>query len=125
MAKLIGPDFVALQVPDPEGSASFYTGVLGLTRADRAPPGAVVFDTRPVPFALRSPIGDLPDPSARGRGVALWMACDDADALHADLVARGTEIVAPPADGPFGRFFAFRDPDGYTLTAHNAPDARP
>ena len=54
-----GPDFVALQVRDLEGSARFYTERLGLRRAPASPPGAVVFATEPVPFAVREPMVDL------------------------------------------------------------------
>ncbi len=42
----------------------------------------------------------------------MTMACDDAEGLHARLTEVGVPIVASRADGPFGRFFAFRDPDG-------------
>ena len=45
---------------------------------------------------------------------------DDADALHRTLTDAGMPIVAPPADGPFGRFFTFRDLDGYAITVHTA-----
>jgi predicted enzyme related to lactoylglutathione lyase len=121
MATLTGPSFLALQVPDPEGSAAFYTEVLGLPRSGLRRPGAVVFDSRPVPFALRTPIGALPEPALRGRGVSLWFDTQDADALHARLVAQGVRILSAPADGPFGRFLVFQDPDGYTLTAHSRP----
>ena len=31
---------------------------------------------------------------------------------------KGVPILLSPADGPFGRFFAFRDPDGYAITVH-------
>lgn len=121
MAKLTGPSFLALQVPDPDGSAAFYTEVLGLPRSGQSRPGAVVFDSRPVPFALRTPIGELPGPALRGRGVSLWFDTPDADALHERLVGAGVRILSAPADGPFGRFFVFEDPDGYTLTAHSRP----
>ena len=50
-----GPDFVALQVRDLEGSARFYTERLGLRRAPASPPGAVVFATEPVPSPSVSP----------------------------------------------------------------------
>ena len=39
-------------------------------------------------------------------------------APRALLVKKGVPILLPPADGPFGRFFAFRDPDGYAITVH-------
>jgi len=125
MAKLIGPDFIALNVRDLDASRRFYTDILGLGLADRSPPDAVVFDSRPIPFAIRRPVLDLDAVTHLGWGVALWLACDDADALHDRLAAADVPIVAAPADGPFGRFFTFRDPDGYAITAHGAPEARP
>lgn len=118
MAKLIGPDFIALQVRDLEVSKRFYTERVGLDLADRSPPDAVVFDTKPIPFAIRKPLVDLDATSSLGWGVSLWIACDDAEDLHASLIAAGVAVVTPPADGPFGRFFSFRDPDGYAITAH-------
>ena len=55
MAHAPGPDFVALQVHDLDQSARFYTEQLGLRRAPQSPPGAVVFQTAPIPFAVRRP----------------------------------------------------------------------
>ena len=80
----------------------------------------MVFNTTPVPFALRRTLVDLDATDRLGWGVSLWMACDDADALHARLVQAGVPIVAPLGDGPFGRFFTFRDPEGYSVTLHAA-----
>lgn len=120
MAKLLGPDFIALQVRDLDASRRFYTELLGLVPAGRSPPDAVVFETKPIPFAIRKPLVNLSETDRLGWGVSLWIACDDADLLHASLTAAGVPIVAPLADGPFGRFFAFRDPDGYAVTAHTA-----
>jgi hypothetical protein len=31
-------------------------------------------------------------------------------------------IAFPPKDGPFGRYFAFPDPFGYTITAHTVQE---
>src|SRR5690606_21297759 len=78
MAKLLGPDFIALQVRSLETSAKFYVERLGLTRSAGGPPNAIVFDTKPVPFALREPLVDLDATSKLGWGMVLWMACDDA-----------------------------------------------
>lgn len=121
MATVTGPDFVALQVTDLEASAAFYEQRLGLTRAPVAPPGAVVFATSPVAFAVREPLPglDVAAVSPRpGAGVALWLASDDAHAIHDDLVAHEVEILHEPVDGPFGRTFTFADPDGYAVTVH-------
>jgi predicted enzyme related to lactoylglutathione lyase len=118
MAHLTGVDFVALQVHDMEVSRRFYTEQLGLTTAPHSPPNAVVFQTSPIPFAIRTPSVDLSASTHLGWGVALWFACDDADALCASLEATGVNIVQQPFDGTFGRTFSFSDPDGYTVTAH-------
>jgi predicted enzyme related to lactoylglutathione lyase len=50
--------------------------------------------------------------------MVLWIACNDAGVLHDTLVERGGTILAPLADGPFGRFFVAQDPDGYAITFH-------
>jgi predicted enzyme related to lactoylglutathione lyase len=116
---VIGPDFIALQVRDLEKSARFYTERLGLTRAPVAPPGAVVFTTEPIPFALREPTVDLDAANRLGWGVALWLKAADVEELHDDLATSGVPIVTAPFDGPFGRTFAFADPDGYVITLHS------
>jgi predicted enzyme related to lactoylglutathione lyase len=113
-----GPDFVALQVRDLEASARFYTERLGLARAPGSPPGAVVFATKPIPFAVREPTVDLGEASRLGWGVALWLKAEDVDRLHDDLARHGVTVVTAPFDGPFGRTFSFADPDGYTITLH-------
>ncbi|EHR50595.1 lactoylglutathione lyase family protein [Saccharomonospora marina XMU15] len=117
-----GPDFLALQVRDLDRAVEFYEAHLGLRRLPASPPGAVVFDTAPIPFALREPLPgvDLDAASPHpGLGVALWFHCDDAQNLYERLVAAGIVIVTAPFDGPFGRTFAFSDPDGYTITLHD------
>jgi predicted enzyme related to lactoylglutathione lyase len=118
MPHLIGPDFIGIQIEDLDAARTFYTEVVGLKPAAMSPPGAVVFDTKPIPFAVRKPIDALKNLDALGEGIALWFGCDDADALHDLLVERGIQIVFAPKDGPFGRYFAFRDPFGYTITPH-------
>lgn len=114
-------DFIALQVRDLDRAADFYDR-LGLRRAPASPPGAVVFDTAGASFAVREPLPgvDLDAASPRpGVGVALWLAADDAQALHDSLASAGVPIVSPPADSPFGRMFSLTDPDGYTITIHD------
>ncbi|MBB4845151.1 putative enzyme related to lactoylglutathione lyase [Paucibacter oligotrophus] len=118
MPHLIGPDFIGIQIEDLDSARAFYTEVVGLKPSAMSPPGAVVFDTKPIPFAVRKPIDELKNLDGLGEGIALWFGCDDADALHALLVERGIQIVFAPKDGPFGRYFAFRDPFGYTITPH-------
>ncbi|MGC1407286.1 MAG: VOC family protein [Candidatus Dormiibacterota bacterium] len=116
--KVIGPDFIALQVSDLGLSAAFYSEQLGLERAPESPPGAVVFATTPIPFAVREPAIDLRAVERLGWGVALWLKADDPQALHDRLVQVGVRIVTEPFDAPFGRTFVFADPDGYAVTIH-------
>ena len=117
-----GPDFVALQVRDLERAAGFYEQHLGLTRAAQSPPGAVVFTTTPIAFAVREPLPgvDLEAAAPRpGVGVALWLHADDAQQVHDTLVAAGATVLTEPSDGPFGRMFTVADPDGYAVTIHD------
>ena len=113
-----GPDFIALQVRDLAASTTFYTQRLGLQPAPAGPPGATVFATSPIPFAIREPAVDLDATDKLGWGVALWLHTDDVDAVHAELVRHDVPIVTAPFDGPFGRTFSFADPDGYVVTLH-------
>lgn len=122
MATVTGPDFIALQVRDLDASAAFYEQRLGLRRAPAGPPGAVVFATTPVPFAVRTPLPgvDLAGAAPRpGTGVALWLHADDSRALHDELAEAGVPVLSPPVDGPFGTTFTFADPDGYAITIHD------
>ncbi|MGV9770570.1 VOC family protein [Streptosporangium sp. NPDC003464] len=118
-ATVTGPDFLALQVRDLEAAAAFFEQHLGLVRAPVTPPHAVVFATQPIPFAVREPLPGVDlDSGQPGIGVALWLAADDAQALHDQLAAAGVPILTAPQDGPFGRMFTFRGPEGYALTVH-------
>ena len=119
MARVTGPDFVALQVRDLEASARFYEERLGLERAQQSPPNAVVFRTEPIPFAVREPAVDLDAVERLGWGVALWLRCDDAGELCEALREAGVEIAQEPFDGPFGMTFSLIDPDGYVVTVHD------
>ncbi|MGE4482826.1 VOC family protein [Acidocella sp.] len=120
MPRLTGPDFIGIQAHDLQAAKAFYHDKLGLPVLQETPE-AVVFDSKPIPFAVRKPLIDLDAAQGKlGWGIALWFACDDADALHETLTASGTAIAFPPKDGPFGRYFAFHDPFGYTITAHTA-----
>jgi predicted enzyme related to lactoylglutathione lyase len=120
MTTPIGPDFIALQVRSLATSSKFYMEVFGFEAAAQSPPGAVVLKTAPIPLALREPLRPLPVAGPLGVGMVLWIACDDANALHDLIVKRGGAILSPLANGPFGRFFVAGDPDGYAITFHTA-----
>ncbi|MFF3967630.1 VOC family protein [Streptomyces griseorubiginosus] len=116
-----GPDFISLQVRDLDVSQAFYERYLGLVRSPAGPAHAVVFETKPIAFALRDllPGIDLDSVDRPGIGVALWLHATDVQGIHDALVADGRTIVSAPVDGPFGRTFTFADPDGYQVTLHD------
>jgi predicted enzyme related to lactoylglutathione lyase len=116
-----GPDFISLQVTDLDASQAFYEHHLGLVRAPAGPPHAVVFTTAPIAFALREvvPGTDIAGTAQPGIGAAVWMHATGVQEIHDGLVAAGVHIVTAPFDGPFGRTFAFADPDGYHVTLHD------
>lgn len=120
MSRLTGPDFIGIQAQDLAEARHFYGDRLGLSVLQETPE-SVVFDSKPIPFAVRKPRVDLDAAQGKlGWGVALWFACDDAQTLHDRLVTEGLPSIFPPKDGPFGRYFAFCDPFGYTITVHTA-----
>lgn len=116
-----GPDFLSLQTRDLAASQAFYERYLGLVRSPAGPPHAVVFDTKPIAFALRDIVQgtDLDSVPQPGIGAAIWLHATDVQAIHDALVADGRTIVGAPIDGPFGRTFTFADPDGYHITLHD------
>ena len=122
MAKLLGPDFISLQVRDLAASRKFYTEVLGLAVDERFDtPEAVVFDTNSIPFGLSKARADLAEVPQPGLGVTLWIDCDHVDELHARMQAAGATIIQPPFDSPFGHAFIIADPDGYRITVNENP----
>ena len=122
MAKLLGPDFISLQVRKLAASRTFYTEMLGFTIDGRFnTPDFVLFDTNSIPFALSETKVNLDEMPQPGLGMTLWIDCDQVNELHAKLEGAGTTIITPPFDGPFGRTFVFADPDGYRITANQNP----
>ena len=122
MAKLLGPDFISLQVRDVSASRAFYTEMLGLEIDPRfTAPDFVLFETNSIPFALSQARVNLDDAPQPGLGVTLWIDCDTVNELHSKLEAAGTTILQQPYDSPFGRAFVFADPDGYRITVNENP----
>jgi predicted enzyme related to lactoylglutathione lyase len=119
MAKLLGPDFINLQVRNLSASRTFYIDLLGLTEdTSFTAPGTVLFDSTTIPFAISTPRVNLDEVPQLGWGISLWIDCDNVNELHARLAAAGATIITPPFDGPFGRTLVFADPDGYKITAN-------
>jgi hypothetical protein len=55
----------------------------------------------------------------RGRGVIFFLRCDNADVIHAEMVANGLKLE-PPRVAFYGMKQLFvKDPDGYELCFQN------
>ena len=77
MARLLGPDFISLQVRNLPVSRAFYTQLLGLTVDPRFETADfVLFDTNSIPLGLGQAKVSLSDAPQPGQGVALWIDCD-------------------------------------------------
>ena len=110
---LLGLNFVLLHVPDVEKARAFYTEKLGLKVEDQAP-DFVQFQ-QPMGNGAAFALSKGED-AATLSGAELWWFVDDADKTHADLIARGVEVVSKPVDEPFGRTLAIKDPAGHIIT---------
>lgn len=86
-----------------------------------SPPHAALFESETITFALRDVMpGTVLGPDSKpGLEIALWLLAPNAQEIHDRLVEEGVTITAEPIDGPFGRTFAFADPDGYNVTLHS------
>jgi predicted enzyme related to lactoylglutathione lyase len=119
MSDLLGPDFITLLVRDLDVSHHFYSELVGLKESSEKRPNAFAFATQPCGFAIRkSPDRNHPPPNP-GQGIIIWFRSDDAVSLHTVLRERAVPITTDLADGPFGKTFTFRDPDGYLITVHD------
>ncbi len=119
MSTLSGPDFITLHVRDLAASRHFYAEVIGFKISPETRPNAVAFATQPISFAIRQTQIDLDAVTQLGHGVILWFRAEDSGALYARLKQHGIPIVQELAEGPFGKTFTFRDPDGYQISVHD------
>jgi catechol 2,3-dioxygenase-like lactoylglutathione lyase family enzyme len=94
----------------------FYEGFLGFDVA-MDEPGFTMFAS-PSNRTAQITVADKAKPGL-DRGISeaqISIEVQDVDALHAEAVARGLEIVYPLTDEPWGiRRFFVRDPDGRVI----------
>jgi uncharacterized glyoxalase superfamily protein PhnB len=109
-----------LTVEDISRSLAFYRDKLGFEVVAEAQAGGKTYWYRLVrqgcSLMLQQAEQAEDGPAAgRGRGVTLYMLCDDVDALHAELAAGGL-VLQPPKDAYYGmRQLFVPEPDGYAL----------
>ncbi|GAA5178990.1 hypothetical protein GCM10023322_07570 [Rugosimonospora acidiphila] len=110
---------MSLYVADQQRARDFYVDTLGFEVTEDAdlgdqgrwievtPPGArtalVLADA--AGFGRTDRVGEPAD---------VTLNCSDADALHADLAARGVKVTEPEQQ-PWGTFFTLTDPDGHEI----------
>ena len=113
------PGFISIAVTDVERSAAFYERYLGGVRDsfDWGPDSAVFvgWPTYALSSARRQgQLGPSPDSST----IQVWWRASNSQVLYERAAADGVPILVAPFDGPFGRTFAMKDPDGYRITIY-------
>lgn len=104
-------NFIVRNVQNVASERAFYLEALGM-RLEGESPTFVQFHqsqaAEGVMFALNQWEEGL-------EALELWWQIADADAVHAELLARGTTIVSAPEDRPFGRTLVVQDAEGHNV----------
>jgi catechol 2,3-dioxygenase-like lactoylglutathione lyase family enzyme len=115
-----GISAMTLFVEDLEAAKRFYAEVFGLSITYEDGDSAVFDFGNAIVNLLRTEAAvELIDPaqvasSAHGSRVQFTIQVEDVDALCAELVGRGVELLNGPMDRPWGiRTASFRDPAGH------------
>ena len=109
-----------LLVPDVEAALAHYRDVLGFETEPYVDGGAAVYgfamrDSCSIHFALCNLAPRANDALSLGMP-DVYVAVDDVDALHHELVGRGAGVLEPPTDRAYGmRDLLVRDANGYIL----------
>src|SRR5918912_3443775 len=112
-----GLTYAIVTTDDVPRARRFFTEQLGLGTEDDQGDVFSQFTTRDGTLwaVMQAPEGATPN------GAELYLRVDDVDAAYRTWRERGVEMVTEPHDEPFGRTFAFKDPDGRILHAYATP----
>ena len=109
---------MTLFVPDLDGATDFYQQVFGLD-GDRLDDDTAMFRFKNLYVFLHKaavaqvPVSEVQEEAQKGAG-QFAIIVDDVDAVCSDLTARGVQLIAGPADRPWGmRTITFADPAGH------------
>lgn len=108
---------VMLYSSDLAKTKAFYLDIVGLELVPRLSSDGFAFLTFAggTPIAIQD-VSSVPSGfSAEPGSTSLGLDVDDVDAVRAEWVARGVEVLTEVADMGAGRFFIARDPDGRAL----------
>lgn len=116
-----------IAVEDIERSINFYERKLGFSIVGRAEADGRVYWCRlargGASIMLQQADEEDGPVGSRGRGVALYFVCDDAERLHAELSSRGLQLP-PVAVAAYGMKQLFvPEPDGYSVCFESPTDA--
>lgn len=116
-----------LAVQDLERSIRFYEGLLGFSVVGRADIDGRVFWCRlergGASLMLQQADDEDGPANGRGRGVALYVVCDDVERLRAEFTSRGLQLP-PVSIAEYGMTQLFvPEPDGYSLCFESPTEA--
>ncbi len=110
--------FAGIPIADADRALAFWTKQMGFEVATDQPmgPGRRWIELR-IAHASTRVVLFTPDGHEDRIGSFFngSFACDDVEATHRQLSARGVEFIEPPTKQPWGTFAKFRDPDGNTF----------
>lgn len=117
--KVLGADFVALEVSDLNKAIEFYRDVLGLELEGHWPdvPWAE-FKVSPITLALTEP----PQGRDLATGGSLALAVEDVATAIAELKEAGVNVLLEPFDSSVCHYALIADPDGNVLGIHRRHD---
>lgn len=107
--------FVNVPTSDQDRALAFYTEKLGFRLVTDQPFGPdrrwieLAIGQSDTRFVLFTPPGEEHRVGDRFSGA---LGCDDVEATHRQLSARGVEFESPPARQPWGTFAVMRDSEG-------------
>jgi predicted enzyme related to lactoylglutathione lyase len=117
---------VCVPVSDQGRAIEFYVDTLGFEKRADVPFGNGYRWVEVAPAGADTTIAIVPPPPGKPTGdveTGIGLNTDDIDGVHADLKARGVDVVAEVSrmGDPVPPLFWLRDPDGNTLMVVEAP----
>lgn len=115
-----------LTVQDIDRSVEFYRDQLGFSVVGNAETDGKLFWCRLERggscIMLQQAEEEDGPAEGRGRGISLYVVCDDTDAVHAELANRGLQL-SPPSVAYYGMKQLFvPEPDGYSICFESPTD---
>lgn len=105
-----------LAVQDLEISTQFYIEVLGFRRDPIDAKGWSFLSRDSFKLMLGECTDDKPAGELGNHSWFAWLRVEGLDDYHQEIASRGAEVIARPADKPWGlREFVIRTPDGHRI----------